>query len=112
MPGVKKLTTILLILAMSCVSLSANTHVASVSHDQHEGTHYHFQLESGADSDSSVFESGLQAHDPTSHSHLSLDILIFSEDHVYTAYKNPWEINLHTVYISQTLSPPVPPPNT
>jgi hypothetical protein len=118
----KKLRTLLLILQMFCLSLSANTHFATVNHDHHEEAHQHFEVETRADLNSnnfkssifknSIFKNELHVHDPSSHSHLSLDIVILSEDHEYSSFKHSWASNFHTMYTSHILSPPVPPPST
>lgn len=108
----KQFSIILLILQILCVTLSANAHSASLSHGQHEGVHYHFESEGEVDFVSSVFDGEHETHDPNTHTHLSIAILVSSENPALLLGKEPWLINLHTVYVSQTLSPPLPPPNT
>ena len=107
-----KLITLLLILQIFCVSLSANTHITSVNNDHYDAVHHHFELADKDDINSHIFKSELEAHDSSKHSHFSLDIVILSRDHFFAAYKSSWATNFYTLYIGQTLSPPVPPPDS
>jgi hypothetical protein len=110
----KNLTATLLILQILCISLLANAHSVSVDHHSSEGTHFHLEkIESIAKATTATspdINNLSDTHDPSNHTHIPL-LALSSSSSVSPAVKNVLPSTLHSAYLGQTLSPPVPPPN-
>jgi hypothetical protein len=106
----KSAISILLMLQILCVSLAATTHAAIANHIEHEAEHHHVYHGNEVDLNLSHSENEFNRHDPTSHTHLSLDILITRHIPQLTPFKNSWVVIHHPEYVSETSTPPIPPP--